>query len=176
MTSPAGAGAPPADDLVSLYAYNSWANARVLATLAAMPDADYVKEQGGGWPSLRATFVHIAGATDAWAERFAGRETTRLATVEELPRLEDAARLLLAAEEKHRVLLPTYTPERLAGPFTWKNLKGESKTARFGIVVRHVVNHQTYHRGQIAAMARRLGHAPKSTDMVFWGIELESRP
>ena len=164
-----------ADDLVSLYAYNSWANARVLETLRALPETDYVSEQGGGWPSLRATFVHLAGATDAWAERFTGRDATRLATIEELPGLEDAARVLLAAEEKHRHLLPAFTPERLAGPFTWKNLKGEPKTAPFWAVVRHVVNHQTYHRGQIAAMARRLGHAPKSTDMVVWGIEVSAR-
>ncbi len=165
----------PTDDLVSLTLYNSWANARVLETLRALSEADYVKEQGGGWPSLRATFVHLAGATDAWAERFAGKDATRLATVEELPGLEDAARVLLAAEEKHRRTLPAFTPERLAGPFTWKNLKGEAKTAPFWAVVRHVVNHQTYHRGQIAAMVRRLGHAPKSTDMVVWGIEVFAR-
>ena len=165
----------PADDLVSLYLYNSWANARVLETLRELSVADYVKEQGGGWPSLRATFVHLAGATDAWAERFAGKDATRLATVEELPGLEDAARVVLAAEEKHRRLLPAFTPERLAGPFRWKNLKGEEKTAPFWAVVRHVVNHQTYHRGQIAAMVRRLGQAPKSTDMVVWGIEVSSR-
>jgi uncharacterized damage-inducible protein DinB len=161
----------PKDDLESLYAFNSWANARVLETLRALPEADYVKEQGGGWPSLRATFVHLAGATGAWAERFSGREATRLATVDELPGLEDAARVLLAAEEKHRQHLATYTQGHLAGPFTWKNLKGEEKTAPFWVVVRHVVNHQTYHRGQIASMVRRLGHAPKSTDMVVWGIE-----
>lgn len=166
----------PKDDLESLYAFNSWANARVLETLRALPEADYVKEQGGGWPSVRATFVHLAGATDAWAERFAFRDATRLATPDELPALEDAARVLLAAEEKHRRQLATYTPARLAGPFTWKNLKGELRTANFGVVVRHVVNHQTYHRGQIASMVRRLGGAPKSTDMVVWGIEQAARP
>jgi uncharacterized damage-inducible protein DinB len=41
--------------------------------------------------------------------------------------------------------------------------------------VRHVVNHQTYHRGQISSMLRRLGHAPKATDMVVWGIDVASR-
>jgi len=165
----------PGDDLESLYAFNSWANARVLDSLRSLPGPDYEKEQGGGWPSLRATFVHLAGATDAWAERFSGRDATRLATVDEMPALEDAARVLLAAEEKHRRLLATYTPERLAGPFTWKNLKGELKTANFGIVARHVVNHQTYHRGQISSMIRRLGHTPRPTDMVLWGIELSAR-
>ena len=97
----------PPDDLPSFYSFNEWANARVLETLRALPEADYVKEQGGGWPSLRATFVHLAGATDAWAERFSGRDATRLATIDELPGLEDAARVLLAAQEKHRMLLAT---------------------------------------------------------------------
>jgi uncharacterized damage-inducible protein DinB len=166
----------PADDLPSLYSFNEWANARVLETLRALPEADYAKEQGGGWPSVRATFVHLAGATDAWAERFSGRDATRLPTVDALPGLEDAARVLLAAQEKHRTLLATYTPGRLAGPFVWKNLKGEEKTAPFWAVVRHVVNHQTYHRGQISSMVRRLGHAPRSTDMVVWGMEQATRP
>ena len=165
----------PKDDLEQLYAFNSWANARVLESLRALPEADYEKEQGGGWPSLRAAFVHLAAATDAWAERFSGREATRLATEGELPGLEEAARILLAAEEKHRRHLATYTAERLAGPFSWKNLKGEVKTAPFWVVVRHVVNHQTYHRGQISSMIRRLGHTPKATDMVLWGIEQAAR-
>jgi uncharacterized damage-inducible protein DinB len=166
----------PPDDLPSLYSFNEWANARVLETLRALPEAEYVKDQGGGWPSLRATFVHLAGATDAWAERFSGREATRLPSVDELPGLEDAARVLLAAHEKHRALLATYTPGVLAGPFVWKNLKGEERTAPFWVVVRHVVNHQTYHRGQISSMVRRLGRAPKSTDMVVWGMEQAARP
>ena len=166
----------PADDLSSLYTFNTWANARVIEALRTIPESDYEKDQGGGWPSLRATFVHIAGATDAWAERFSGRDAMRLPTIHEVPTLDDAVRVLLAAEEKHRTLLPSYTPERLAGPFTWKNLKGEAKTAPFWIVVRHVVNHQTYHRGQISSMLRRLGHAPKATDMVVWGIEVALRP
>jgi uncharacterized damage-inducible protein DinB len=165
----------PPDDLSSLYSFNEWANARVLDTLRALPEADYAREQGGGWPSLRATFVHLAVATDAWAERFSGRDATRLPTADDLPGLEDAARVLLAAQEKHARLLPTFDAARLAGPFAWKNLKGETKTAPFWVVVRHVVNHQTYHRGQISSMVRRLGHAPKSTDMVVWGIEQAAR-
>ena len=165
----------PPDDLASLYAFNAWANARVVEALQTIPENDYEKEQGGGWPSLRATLVHIAGATDAWAERFAGRDAMHLPTPAELPTLDDAVRVLLAAQDKHAALLPAYDAARLAAPFSWKNLKCEEKTAPFWVVVRHVVNHQTYHRGQISSMLRRLGHAPKATDMVVWGIEIASR-
>ena len=159
------------DEILALYSYNEWANERLLRSLRELPEADYVREMGGGWPSVRATFVHIAGATDAWAERFLGQDVLELPKESALPKLEDAARVLTSAQEKHRAHLKTLTREKLDRSFSWKNLSGEVKTAPLGIVVRHVVNHQTYHRGQIASMLRRLGHKPPATDMVRWGME-----
>ncbi|HQR45588.1 MAG TPA: DinB family protein [Thermoanaerobaculia bacterium] len=159
-------------ELLALYDYNEWANERVIRMLRRLPAADYVREMGGGWPSVRATFVHLAGATDAWAERFAGKDVLELPKESALPELEDAVALLLAAHGKHRARLKTLTREALESPFSWRNLAGEVKTAPLEIVVRHVVNHQTYHRGQISSMVRRLGHAPVATDMVRWGIEV----
>ena len=159
-------------ELFALYEYNEWANERVIGSLRELPEADYVREMGGGWPSVRATFVHIAGATDAWAERFAGKEALVLPKESDLPKLEDAVALLLEAQRKHRAHLKTLTREKLDRPFSWKNLSGEVKAAPYEIVVRHVVNHQTYHRGQIASMLRRLGGKPIATDMVRWGIEI----
>jgi len=159
-------------ELLGLYEYNEWANEKTIASLRALPEADYVREQGGGWPSLRATFVHLAGATDAWAERFSGRDALVLAKETDLPKLEDAVRVLLSAQEKHRNHLKNLTRDKLERPFSWKNLAGEVRAAPYEIVVRHVVNHQTYHRGQIASMVRRVGGKPVATDMVRWGIEI----
>jgi len=159
-------------ELFGLYEYNEWANEKTIASLRALPEADYVREQGGGWPSLRATFVHLAGATDAWAERFSGRDALVLAKETDLPKLEDAVRVLLSAQEKHRNHLKNLTRDKLERPFSWKNLAGEVRAAPYEIVVRHVVNHQTYHRGQIASMVRRVGGKPVATDMVRWGIEI----
>jgi uncharacterized damage-inducible protein DinB len=159
-------------ELLALYDYNEWANERVIRMLRALPEADYVRELEGGWPSVRATFVHLAGATDAWAERFSGKDVLELPKETSLPKLEDAVAVLLSAHARHRTHLKSLTREKLDRPFSWKNLSGEVKTAPFGIVVRHVVNHQTYHRGQISSMVRRLGHAPVATDMVRWGIDV----
>jgi len=160
------------DDLFSLYAFNRWANERVIQALRTVPQADYTREMGGGWPSLRATFVHLATATDAWAERFRGREVTALTPETDLPELDDAVAVIFDAEDKLDAFLDTLTPERLAAPFTWTNLRMERKSSAFWIVLRHVVNHQTYHRGQISSMLRRVGATPLSTDMVRWGIDV----
>ncbi len=159
------------DDLASLYEYSRWADARVIGALRELPEADYVRELGGGWPSLRATFNHLAGATHAWAERFSGRDATSLPTEAELPTLEAAVALLEAAQARLRDLVDGLSPERLAADFTWKNLQGKERTALFWAVLRHVVNHASYHRGQISSMLRRVGGKPVATDMVFWAIE-----
>lgn len=162
------------DDLSSLYAYNAWANARVADSLAPLTKEQYTKELGGGWPSIRATWVHLAGATDAWARRFSGADATTLPKESELPKLADATALAQDAQRRLEAFLATLTPNRVAGPFRWKNLKGEERTAPFWAVLRHVVNHATYHRGQISSMVKRVGGTPKSTDMVLWGIEIQA--
>lgn len=159
------------DDLPALQDYNLWTNRLLLGSLAPLTHEEYVRELGGGWPSLRATLVHLAGATRAWAERFDGRDATVLPTVEEVPALADAARMLNEADGRISAFLATATPERLAGPLVWKNLKGEPKSAPLWAVLRHTVNHASYHRGQAAAMLRRLGREPVATDLVRWAIE-----
>lgn len=159
------------DDLFSLYAYNDWANARTVASVRTLAPEPYTRELGGGWPSIRATFVHLASATNAWGERMQGRDATVLPTESEVPDVEAAAALLEAGRTKLAAFLETLTEERMRGPFTWKNLKGEERSAPLWVVLRHVVNHASYHRGQIASMVKRVGGKPISTDMVVWGIE-----
>lgn len=39
---------------------------------------------------------------------------------------------------------------------------------RLGGLLRHVVNHSTYHRGQVATQMRQLGATPPSTDLVAY--------
>lgn len=165
----------PADDLASLFSYNAWANEKTLASVRPLPREVYTRGLGGGWPSLRATLVHLAGATDAWAERFEGRDATRLPIEEEVPELADAEALLVRAQQRFEALLPALGPERLREPFAWRNLQQEVRTAPTWVVLRHVVNHATYHRGQVSSMVRRLGGTPSPTDLVRWGIEVLSR-
>jgi uncharacterized damage-inducible protein DinB len=158
------------DDFPTLYAYNRWANDRTIASVRTLSTDEYEREQGGGWPSVRDTLVHIASATEAWHERFSGRSPGRLATGADIPALEEAAsRLALADAAIERLVLET-EPEHRSKVLVYRNLRGEEKKVPYWAVFRHVVNHGTYHRGQIASMIRRLGKSPNPTDFVFWAI------
>lgn len=159
------------DDLFALVDYDTWANRLLLESLAPLTQDDYARAPEGGGPSLRSTLVHLAGATRNWAERLEGRDATELPTEAELPTLADAARMLEDADARIAAFVAAADPGRLAAPFTWKNVKREERTAPLWAILRHAVNHGSYHRGQAASTLRRLGGRPAATDLVRWAIE-----
>jgi uncharacterized damage-inducible protein DinB len=158
------------DDYTSLYDYNAWANERMLASCRALSPEEYGRALGGGWPSVADTLAHLASATRAWHERFHGRSPERLLTGADLPAFADAASMLMEADVGMRKLVIELAPDRRNDVLAYKNLRGETKKVVTWAVFRHVVNHASYHRGQISSMVRRLGHEPKATDLVLWGI------
>ncbi|HEY0810552.1 MAG TPA: DinB family protein, partial [Longimicrobiales bacterium] len=51
---------------------------------------------------------------------------------------------------------------------SYRNFKGESHANPLWQLLRHLVNHSTYHRGQVTTMLRQVGHEPVSTDLVLF--------
>jgi len=158
------------DELADLYAYNAWANDRMLASVEDLSGEEYARVLGGGWPSVADTLAHLASATRAWDERFGGRSPERLLTAADLPKLEDAAAMLRAADAALADRVRASSAAERESILSYMNLQGVTKRVPAWAVFRHAVNHASYHRGQIASMVRRLGKEPKATDLVFWAI------
>jgi uncharacterized damage-inducible protein DinB len=159
------------DDFASLFAYNRWANDRVVQAARKLSAEQYAREPVPGWSSVRATLVHLADATAIWARRLSAEPVAARATESDYPTLDDAVRLLAQGQDAFERLLPTVTPARLSEVLSYRNFQDQQVSAPVWAVLRHVVNHATYHRGQIAAKLARLGVDPLPTDLVFWAIE-----
>jgi uncharacterized damage-inducible protein DinB len=158
------------DDLVSLFAYNRWAERRVLDACRKLAPEQYAAEPAPGWSSVRASVVHITSATHNWIRRLAGEVTSGMLSETDLPTVEDAERRLDQAYQMLDGLWPALTPEQLATPRPIQ-LRDRFPVMPPWVVLRHVVNHATYHRGQIASRLKRYGIEPPVTDFVFWALE-----
>jgi uncharacterized damage-inducible protein DinB len=158
------------DDFVSLYAYNRWADRHVLGACRKLSAEQYAAEPVPGWASVRSTVVHIAIVTEAWLRGLTGENVEGVPTEEEMPTVDDAERLLDRADAHFDRLVPRLTTEWVAAPMT---LRGRGQTAVLPpwVVLRHLVNHATYHRGQVASKLKRHGVEPPATDLVFWAFE-----
>lgn len=159
------------DDLGSLYAYNRWATALVVKAIRQLSPEQYAQEPAPGWPSVRYTVVHVVGATDIWLRRLHGETVAARPTEREVPTLDDAVRLFDQAHDGFDRLLSTLTPERLTSILAYRNFQGEECRLPVWSVLRHVVNHATYHRGQISSKLKRLGVICPDTDLAFWAME-----
>jgi uncharacterized damage-inducible protein DinB len=159
------------DDFVSLYAFNRWADRRVLDACKKLTPEQYAAEPVPGWSSVRSSIVHIAVVTEGWLRRLNGEEVTGPAPTEtDVPTIADAEQLLDRAYRHFESLRPRFVPEWLNTPQTLTG-RGRVATLPPWAVLRHVVNHATYHRGQVAAKLKRLGIEQPATDFFFWVIE-----
>jgi uncharacterized damage-inducible protein DinB len=113
---------------------------------------------------------HIALATEWNLRALAGDPETSLQTEADLATVDDAARLLERAYRRFEELRPTLTPERLSSLLTVRG-PGYTFTLPRWALLRHIVNHATYHRGQVASKLKRFGIEQPNTDFFFWAIE-----
>lgn len=155
-------------EMRTLYDYNAWANHRSIEAASVLTAEKFVQPLGSSFGSVRDTLAHICGAEWVWLERFQGRSPQSLP---ETTQFQDMASLRERWDEVESRLLG------FVRGLTQADLDRviEYKTLKFGVYrnplwesMQHVVNHGTYHRGQITTLLRQLGAQPIATDLMHF--------
>lgn len=149
-----------ATHLRAMAAYNRWANRRLYAAAAALPEEDYRRPAGAYFGSLHGTLNHLLATDRNWMARFegTGEPANRLdATLFE--RLED----LRAAREREdeRIVghVSGLSAADLDAALDYVTSDGRPHSQPRWEALAHFFNHQTHHRGQAHAILTRLGVA-----------------
>ncbi len=152
-------------EIKTLHAYNSWADNRIFDALETVPSDQYTQDMKGSHGSIHTTLIHLVGAEKVWLERFQGAAQPFLTEnpPKSLAELKDVWEKVGFDTAKW---LGAQSDKSLQGTFTTKTLKGETFTYVFWQAFQHVVNHSTYHRGQVITMLRQIGVKPPSTDLI----------
>lgn len=149
-----------------LHAFNAWADNRVFDAVMAMPPGLAMQDTKSSHRSIHGTLVHLVGAEKMWLSRWIGKPDAAFLTAEEAPTLEALKKVWSAVGFETARFLGTLTDRKLQESFTMKTSKGETFSHLYWQAFQHMVDHSSYHRGQIAAMMRQLGVAPPTTGLI----------
>ncbi|BCS32243.1 diguanylate cyclase [Luteitalea sp. TBR-22] len=154
------------NDLGRLVDYHYWARDRLLQAVARLDAEAFTRDLGSSFASVRDTLAHLQGAEWIWISRFKGESPTQSLPLERFATLDELRAAWVVTEADLRALvdgLPADGSARVA----YRLLNGQPGENTIAELVQHLVNHGTYHRGQVVTMLRQLGATPPaSMDLV----------
>ena len=156
-------------DLQTMLDYHYWARDRLLDALEPLTSEQFNRDTGSSFTSIRETIVHIYAAEWAWYSRWQGHSPTALLPADQFPDLAAVRAAWSQHEGKMRAFLDQLGDEGVSKVFEYRLLSGQAGASPLSEMLQHVVNHASYHRGQVTTMLRQLGAAPaKPMDMIAY--------
>jgi uncharacterized damage-inducible protein DinB len=141
---------------LKLYQYNAWANNRVLTALTRQQVQN---------DKILSIIGHIVAAQFLWLHRIKGLPPAEVKLWGEY----DLLQLVKMAEDSGRLWLEFIEgTDDFNRELTYLNYTGDPYINNVEMIMIHLVNHSTYHRGQIALLLRQEKFEPINTDFITY--------
>ncbi len=159
-------------NLIRSYAgYNAWANTKIADWLLTMDEALMYKEIPSSFNSIDNTIQHILRAQKFWVQFVTSKDTTNFDWSVKSNQALDNLKEIKLQSQYMLADLSAFTEENLLEILSLNTPWAKNNLNRFEYII-HVINHSTYHRGQVITIARCLGIADNipNTDYNFYKI------
>ncbi len=156
-------------DLRTLVDYNYWATHRVLDAVESLTTEQFTSDLGSSFKSVRDTLSHLHGSEWIWLSRLQGQSPRSFPAHDRFPDPASVRRAWTGVEADMRAYVDGLDEGAVDRVLDYRNLGGTATASRIAHIVQHMVNHGTYHRGQVTTMLRQLGAAPPaSLDLIAY--------
>jgi uncharacterized damage-inducible protein DinB len=148
-----------------LLACETWANARVLASLETIPAGN---RSGERYQRAIGLLPHCLLARQVWLWRI---NAVPYDTIKDwFPPMsnQQASTMALDVDAHWSRYLGALTEAEMAREIHYTASDGTAYVSRVGDILTHVFNHSTYHRGQIARLVTELGGQRAQTDSIVF--------
>lgn len=159
-------------DWVRLMArYSAWQNGAQLRLVGTLPEEELTRDRRAFWGSILGTLNHLLWADRIWLHRLAGLPRPETALPDSARFLPDAAAWAdgrARADADLTAWAEDLSPSDLDGDLSWNSpAAGRMLSKPRSVLVTHLFNHGTHHRGQVHAMLTAAGARPEATDLPF---------
>jgi uncharacterized damage-inducible protein DinB len=154
-------------ELNVLIDYHYWARDRLLDAVEPLTPEQFTRDIESSFRSVRDTLAHTYAAEWAWHSRWLGTSPTALLPADMFPDLATLRRTWSEHEAKMRAFFSSRDEAGINQKIEYRLLSGHTGASVLWQMAQHVVNHATYHRGQVVTMLRQLGATPpKPMDLI----------
>jgi len=166
------------DDIRLLYEYDHWANRRMLNAASRLTDEEFTRAVSGSFHCVRDTLLHILGGEWIWLAYWRNppespaslsdlkAKRDALFCHEAFPNVDALQLKWIEVQSEQSEFVNRVDDKSLA-----KMLPFRGTRLSLMHLMQHVVNHSTYHRGQVALTIRQLGAEPLATDFHVFLLE-----
>ena len=151
--------------------YNRWQNQNLYGCADRLSDADRKKDRQAFFGSIHKTLNHLLWGDRIWMHRFTGSPRPPGGVLESVAQhddWQDLKRERTAFDATIIAWADGLNPRWLEGDLTWHSGSiNRDITKPKALLVAHMFNHQTHHRGQVHCMLTQCGVRPGDTDMPF---------
>lgn len=159
-------------DITSLLDYDAWATAKLLEAVGTLSPEQFVQEFAGSLSSVRQQFVHLLSVTDRYRARLA-QEVVPDVSPESFTTPQDLMNYEAQVRRRLNVLVATLDSDDFGQVVEHVTRKGSFRATCLQ-TLQHMVNHATYHRGQVATLLKLHGVDPADTDFIIWLNQLRT--
>lgn len=151
-----------------IYAYNYWANQRLLDTCEKLTQEQFLAGKGHSNPdaSIRDTLVHAMGAHEVWLARWGGVSPTRMLAPQDFGTLALIREYWEQVEQHTNGFVQAVEENILEEVMHYTNTRGDAFAYPRWQTMLHQVNHATQHRSEVAQMLTALNYSPGELDML----------
>jgi uncharacterized damage-inducible protein DinB len=152
--------------------YNRWQNRSIYGAADTLTDDQRRECRGAFLGSIQVTVNHILWGDRTWMSRLAGWEPPTVKSGRESPGYfpvwEHLKRERQASDEALIAWADGLDAAALEGDFSYFSpMANRQITKPRWLLVTHLFNHQTHHRGQVHCLLTQLGCKPEDTDLPF---------
>lgn len=155
-------------ELQTLLDYHYWARDRLLDAAEQLTPEQFTRALGSSFPSLRDTLAHLYGADWIWCSRWEGESPAAMPDPKAFPDVTTIRSAWKDRERRVRAVVDRLGEEGIGRPLEYRRAPNEPPQAQvFWQMLQHLVNHGSYHRGQVTTLLRQLeANPPKSMDLI----------
>ena len=152
--------------------YNRWQNQSLYSSADRLPDSERKRARGAFFESIHGTLSHLYFADQLWMHRFTGTTPLPIAKsiAESATAIPDWSELKAGRAAFDEIIVAwadAMSPGDLDGELSWKSMTGGEFSRPRWLLVTHLFNHQTHHRGQVHCLMTQNGLKLADTDLPF---------